>query len=65
MSKETERKRAEATAPSEPLIGTVTERGPAVQDARRRARDRAQAAVPYVVGGVGLITVLKVLRRKR
>ena len=52
-------------AARERLVGTVNELGTAVQDAKRRARERAQAAAPYVVGGVGLITVLKVLRRKR
>ena len=41
------------------------ELGTAVQDAKQRLRERAVAAVPYVAGGVGLITVLKVLRRKR
>jgi hypothetical protein len=65
MNKETERKRAEAQAARERLVGTVGELGTAVQDAKQRLRERAVAAVPYVAGGVGLITVLKVLRRKR
>ena len=34
-------------------------------DAKQRLVERTKAAVPYVAGGVGLITVLKVLRRKR
>ncbi len=58
MSGETERKRAEAQAARERLVGTVNELGTAVQDAKQRARERAQAAAPYVVGAVGLITVL-------
>jgi len=65
MSRETEQKRAEARAARERLVGTVNELGTAVQDAKRRTRERAQAAVPYVIGGVGLIAALKVLRRKR
>jgi hypothetical protein len=65
MTSETERKRAEAQAARERLVGTVNELGTAVQDAKQRLRERAVAAVPYVAGGVGLITVLKVLRRKR
>lgn len=65
MTSETERKRAEAQAARERLVGTVGELGTAVQDAKQRLRERAVAAVPYVAGGVGLITVLKVLRRKR
>ena len=65
MTSETERKRAETQAARERLVGTVSELGTAVQDAKQRLRERAVAAVPYVAGGVGLITVLKVLRRKR
>ena len=65
MSGETERKRAEAQAARQRLVGTVSELGTAVQDAKQRLRERAVAAVPYVAGGVGLITVLKVLRRKK
>ena len=65
MTSETERKRAEAQAARERLVGTVGELGTAVNDAKQRLRERAVAAVPYVAGGVGLITVLKVLRRKR
>ena len=65
MTSETERKRAEAQAARERLVGTVSELGTAVNDAKQRLRERAVAAVPYVAGGVGLITVLKVLRRKR
>jgi 5,10-methylene-tetrahydrofolate dehydrogenase/methenyl tetrahydrofolate cyclohydrolase len=65
VTSETERKRAEAQAARERLVGTVNELGTAVQDAKQRLRERAVAAVPYVAGGVGLITVLKVLRRKR
>jgi hypothetical protein len=65
VSGETERKRAEAQAARERLIGTVNELGTAVQDAKQRARERALAAAPYVVGGVGLITVLSVMRRRR
>jgi hypothetical protein len=62
---ETERKRAEAQAARERLVGTVSELGTAVQDAKQRLRERAVAAVPYVAGGVGLIAALKVIRRKR
>ena len=65
MTRETERKRAEAQAARERLVGTIGELGSAVQDAKQRLRERAVAAAPYVAGGVGLITVLKVLRRKR
>jgi 5,10-methylene-tetrahydrofolate dehydrogenase/methenyl tetrahydrofolate cyclohydrolase len=65
VTSETERKRVEAQAARERLVGTVSELGTAVQDAKQRLRERAVAAVPYVAGGVGLITVLKVLRRKR
>ena len=65
MTSETERKRVEAQAARERLVGTVSELGTAVQDAKQRLRERAVAAVPYVAGGVGLITVLKVLRRKK
>ena len=65
MTSETERKRVEAQAARERLVGTVSELGTAVHDAKQRLRERAVAAVPYVAGGVGLITVLKVLRRKR
>ena len=65
MTTETERKRVEAQAARKRLVGTVGELGVAVQDAKQRMVDRAKAAVPYVAGGVGLITVLKVLRRKR
>jgi 5,10-methylene-tetrahydrofolate dehydrogenase/methenyl tetrahydrofolate cyclohydrolase len=65
MTSETERKRVEAQAARKRLVGTVGELGVAVQDAKQRMVDRAKAAVPYVAGGVGLITVLKVLRRKR
>lgn len=65
MSRATQEKRAEAQAARERLVGTVNELGTAVQDAKRRTRERAQAAVPYVIGGVGVITVFKVLRRKR
>ena len=61
MTSETERKRAETQAARERLVGTVSELGTAVQDAKQRLRERAVAAVPYVAGGVGLITVLKVL----
>ena len=39
---ETERKRAEAQAARERLIGTVNELGTAIQDTKRRARERAQ-----------------------
>ena len=62
---ETERKRAEAKAARERLVGTVNELGTAIQDSKRRARERAQAAAPYVVGSIGALAVLKVLRRKR
>jgi hypothetical protein len=65
VTSETERKRVEAQAARERLVGTVSELGTAVQDAKQRLRERAVAAAPYVAGGVGLITVLKVLRRKR
>jgi hypothetical protein len=65
VSGETARKRAEAKAARERLVGTVNELGTAVQDAKQRAKERAQAAAPFVAGGIGLITVLKVLRRKR
>ena len=65
MTSETERKRAEAQAARERLVGTVSELGTAVQDAKQRLRERAVAAVPYVAGGVGLIAALKVIRRKR
>ena len=65
MTSETERKRAEAQAARERLVGTVGELGTAVQDAKQRLRERAVAAVPYVAGGVGLIAALKVIRRKR
>jgi hypothetical protein len=65
VTSETERKRAEAQAARERLVGTVSELGTAVNDAKQRLRERAVAALPYVAGGVGLITVLKVLRRKR
>ena len=65
MTSETERKRQEAQAARERLVGTVGELGVAVQDAKARLVERTKAAVPYVAGGVGLITVLKVLRRKR
>ena len=65
MTSETERKRREAQAARERLVGTVGELGVAVQDAKARLVERTKAAVPYVAGGVGLITVLKVLRRKR
>ncbi len=65
MTRETERKRAEAQAARERLVGTVGELGTAVQDAKQRLRERAVAAVPYVAGGVGLIAALKVIRRKR
>ena len=65
MTSETERKRLEAQAARARLVGTVGELGTAVQDAKQRLRERAVVAVPYVAGGVGLITVLKVLRRKK
>jgi hypothetical protein len=65
VTSETERKRAEAQAARERLIGTVNELGTAVTDAKERAKERARAAAPFVAGGVGLITVLKVLRRKK
>jgi 5,10-methylene-tetrahydrofolate dehydrogenase/methenyl tetrahydrofolate cyclohydrolase len=65
VSGDTQHKRAEAQAARERLVGTVNELGTAVQDAKQRARERAQAVVPYVIGGVGLITVLKVMRRRR
>ena len=65
MTRETERKRAEAQAARQRLVGTVGELGTAVQDAKQRLRERAVAAVPYVAGGVGLIAALKVIRRKR
>ena len=65
MTRETERKRAEAQAARERLVGTVSELGTAVQDAKQRLRERAVAAVPYVAGGVGLLAALKVIRRKR
>jgi hypothetical protein len=65
VTRETERKRAEAQAARQRLVGTVNELGTAVQDAKQRLRERAVAAVPYVAGGVGLIAALKVLRRKR
>lgn len=65
MTSETEQKRLEAQAARARLVGTVGELGTAVQDAKQRLRERAVAAVPYVAGGVGLITVLKVLRRKK
>jgi hypothetical protein len=65
VTRETERKRAEAQAARERLVGTVNELGTAVQDAKQRLRERAVAAVPYVAGGVGLIAALKVIRRKR
>jgi hypothetical protein len=65
VTSETERKRAEAQAARERLVGTVNELGTAVQDAKQRLRERAVAAVPYVAGGVGLIAALKVIRRKR
>ena len=63
-------KRRNASAPRRKRRGSAwsapsTSSATAVQDAKRRARERAQAAAPYVVGGVGLIAVLKVLRRKR
>ena len=62
---ETERKRAEAQAARERLVGTVNELGGAIQDTKRRAVERAQAAAPFVVGGIGVLAALKVLRRKR
>ena len=62
---ETERKRAEAQAARERLVGTVNELGTAFQESKRRARERAQAAAPFVVGGIGVFTVLRILRRKR
>jgi hypothetical protein len=62
---ETERKRAEAKAARERLVGTVNELGSAIQDSKRRARERAQAAAPFVVGGIGVFTLLRVLRRRR
>jgi hypothetical protein len=65
LTSETERKRAEAQAARERLVGTVGELGNAVQDAKQRLRERAVAAVPYVAGGMGLIAALKVIRRKR
>jgi hypothetical protein len=65
MSGETERKRAEAVAARERLVSTVGELGTAVKDAKQRLRERAVAAVPYVAGGVGLLTALKIFRRKR
>jgi hypothetical protein len=65
VTSETERKRAEAQAARERLVGTVGELGTAVKDAKQRLRERAVAAVPYVAGGVGLIAALKVFRRKR
>jgi hypothetical protein len=65
VTRETERKRAEAQAARERLVNTVGELGTAVQDAKERARERAKAAVPYVAGGVGLIAALKIIRRKR
>jgi hypothetical protein len=65
VTRETERKRAEARAARERLVGTVNELGTAVKDAKQRLRERAVAAVPYVAGGVGLIAALKVIRRKR
>jgi hypothetical protein len=65
VTSQTERKRAEAQAARERLVGTVGELGTAVQDAKARARERAKAAVPYVAGGVGLIAALKIIRRKR
>ena len=43
----------------------MNELGTAIQDTKRRARERAQAAAPYVVGGIGVLAALKVLRRKR
>ena len=65
MSGETERKRAEAQAARERLVGTVERAGNRRAGRQARARERAQAAAPYVVGGVGLIAVLKVMRRRR
>jgi hypothetical protein len=65
VTSETERKRAEAQAARERLIGTVNELGSAIQDTKQRARQRAQAAAPFVVGGIGVFTVLRVLRRRR
>jgi hypothetical protein len=65
VTSETERKRAEAQAARERLVSTVGELGTAVQEAKERLRERAKAAAPFVAGGVGLFTVLKVLRRKR
>ena len=62
---ETERKRAEAQAARERLVGTVNELGTAIQESKRRARERAQAVAPFVVGGIGVFAVLRVLRRKR
>ena len=62
---ETERKRAEAQAARERLVGTVNDLGAAIQESKRRARERAQAAAPFVVGGIGALAVLKVLRRKK
>lgn len=62
---ETARKRAEAQAARERLTGTVNELGVAIQETKARAKARAQSAAPFVIGGVGVITMLKVLRRKR
>ena len=61
MTSETERKRVEAQAARERLVGTVSELGVAVQDAKQRLVERTKAAAPYVAGGLQSVLSLVVV----
>ena len=61
----TEAARREVEAARQRLVGTVGEIGTAIDDTKTEVQQKAKRAAPIAAGVVGLVVLLKVLRRGR
>ena len=61
----TDQARKEVEEARQRLVGTVGEIGTAIDDTKAEVQQKAKRAAPIAVGVVGLVVLLKVLRRGR
>jgi hypothetical protein len=61
----TDEARREVEAARQRLVGTVGEIGTAIDDTKAEVQQKAKRAAPIAAGVVGLMVLLKVLRRGR
>ena len=59
----TDQARKEVEEARQRLVGTVGEIGTALEDTKNEMQQKARRAAPIVAGAIGLLVLLKIVRR--